>query len=227
MSVSVAGYKNFVGGRARGGRRRRNHGSPEPGDGRSDRRGAPRHAGGRRPGGRVGEEGDGGLAGLDPGRAPGGCSCSWPPPSRSTPRSLPRRSRRTSASRFPTPGTRFRSARQPALLCGRGPLPRRPCGRRVPGGIHLDGPPRAGRRRRPDRAVELPAHDGHLEDRSCACSRKRHDSEALGADSDYITDARGVRARRSSLLESSTSSPVTESRSVRASFAIRTSGWSR
>ena len=40
----------------------------------------------------------------------------------------------------------------------------KPAGR-VPRGLHVDHPPRAGRRRRPDRAVELPADDGGLEDR--------------------------------------------------------------
>ena len=33
-------------------------------------------------------------------------------------------------------------------------------GRRVPRGVHVDGPPRAGRRGRPDQPVELPADDG-------------------------------------------------------------------
>src|SRR5215216_3321470 len=37
--------------------------------------------------------------------------------------------------------------------------------RRVPRRLHVLDPPRAGRRRRPDRAVELPADDGDLEDR--------------------------------------------------------------
>ena len=55
--------------------------------------------------------------------------------------------------------------RQPALLRRRGAVPRGPRRRRVRQRLHLDHPPRADRRRRPDRAVELPADDGGLEDR--------------------------------------------------------------
>ena len=39
-------------------------------------------------------------------------------------------------------------------------------GRRIPARLHLDGPPRPDRRRRVDRAVELSADDGGLEDRA-------------------------------------------------------------
>ena len=87
---------------------------------------------------------------------------------------------------------------QPALLRRCGALPRRPGGRRVPCGVHVDGPPRADRRRRPDRAVELPAHDGDLEDRPCPGGGQRLCPQAVGADAADDAHARGLRARRSS-----------------------------
>ena len=61
-------------------------------------------------------------------------------------------------------------------------------GRRVPGGLHVDGPARAGRRRRPDRAVELPADDGGLEDRPGA-GHRQHDRAQARPD-----DARSPRS---------------------------------
>ena len=72
--------------------------------------------------------------------------------------------------------------RQPALLRRRGALPRRPRRRRVHEGLHVDDPPRAGRRRRSDRAVELPADDGDLEDRAGARRREHGGAEAVRAD---------------------------------------------
>ena len=56
--------------------------------------------------------------------------------------------------------------RQPAVLRGRRALPGGPRGRRVHERLHVDHPPRAGRRDRPDRALELPADDGRVEDRA-------------------------------------------------------------
>ena len=50
--------------------------------------------------------------------------------------------------------------------------------RRVPARIHLDAAPRASRRGRADRPLELPADDGRVEDRPGACRRKRRRPEA-------------------------------------------------
>ena len=71
--------------------------------------------------------------------------------------------------------------RQPALLRRRRALHGGQGGGRVPRGLHLDDPPRAGRRHRPDRAVELPDHDGRLEDRPGA-GHRQHDRPQAGAD---------------------------------------------
>ena len=51
------------------------------------------------------------------------------------------------------------------FFAGAARVPRGPGGRRVRRGLHLDDPARADRRRGPDHALELPAGDGHLEDR--------------------------------------------------------------
>ncbi len=56
--------------------------------------------------------------------------------------------------------------RQPALLRRRRALHGGQGRRRVHGGPHLLHAPRGGRRDRPDHALELPADDGHLEDRA-------------------------------------------------------------
>ena len=64
--------------------------------------------------------------------------------------------------------------------------------RRVRRGLHVDHPPRAGRRHRPDRAVELPADDGDLEDRPGA-GHRQHDRPQAGR--------RRRRSRRCKLAE--------------------------
>ena len=51
------------------------------------------------------------------------------------------------------------------FFAGAGAQPRGQGRRRVRRGLHVVDPPRADRRRRPDRAVELPADDGRVEDR--------------------------------------------------------------
>ena len=56
----------------------------------------------------------------------------------------------------------------------------KPAGR-VPRGLHVDDPPRARRRRRPDQPVELPADDGRVEDRPRAGHRE-HDRAQAGPD---------------------------------------------
>ena len=53
---------------------------------------------------------------------------------------------------------------------------------RVPRGLHVDDPPRARRRRRPDRAVELPADDGRVEDRPGAGHRQHRRAQARADD---------------------------------------------
>ena len=84
--------------------------------------------------------------------------------------------------------------RQPTLLRRRGTLSRGPCRRRVHQRLHIDHPARAGRGDRPDRAVELPAHDGGVEDRSRA-GRRQHDRAQAGRD--HPADhAQARRARR-------------------------------
>ena len=71
---------------------------------------------------------------------------------------------------------------QHPLLRGRGAAARGPRGRRVHARLHVDDPPRAGRHRRPDRALELPADDGRLEDRARARGRQRRRAQAVRAD---------------------------------------------
>ena len=83
-------------------------------------------------------------------------------------------SRRTSASRCPSPGTRRRSASDNLrFFAGAARCLEGSAAGEYMRGLHVDDPPRAGRRRRPDRALELPADDGHLEDRPRARGRER------------------------------------------------------
>ncbi len=90
--------------------------------------------------------------------------------------------------------------RQPALLRGRGACAPGPDRRRVPERLHLDDPPRAGRRDRPDLPLELPADDGRLEDRPGARGRQHGRAEARRDDSALDPEAcrnrRRVPARR-------------------------------
>ena len=72
--------------------------------------------------------------------------------------------------------------RQPALLRRRRALPRRQGRRRVPRRLHQHDPARAGRRGRLDRAVELPADDGGVEDRPGAGHRQHGGAQARRAD---------------------------------------------
>ena len=69
-----------------------------------------------------------------------------------------------------------------------------PRGHRVPRGPHLDGPPRPGRRRRVDRAVELPAVHGGLEARARARDRQHRRPQAVRPDAALRAPVR--RARR-------------------------------
>ena len=69
---------------------------------------------------------------------------------------------------------------------------------RVRGGLHLDHPPRADRRRRPDHPLELPADDGRLEDRPGAGGRQHGRPEA-GRD-DAGDDAQGSPSGAAEIL---------------------------
>ena len=81
------------------------------------------------------------------------------------------------------------------FFAGAGAHPRGPGVGRVHRGLHLDHPARAGRRRRPDRAVELPADDGGLEDRPGARGRQHDRAEAGRDDADHDGEARRARGR--------------------------------
>ena len=85
--------------------------------------------------------------------------------------------------------------RLPALLRRRGA--RHPGQRRggIHAGLHLDGPPRPGRRRRLDHALELPADDGGVEDRPGADGRQHDGAEALGDDAAHDAEARRAHRR--------------------------------
>ncbi len=72
--------------------------------------------------------------------------------------------------------------RLPALLCRRGALRQRHGGQRVPGRSHQHDPPRPDRRGGLDRAVELPADDGGVEDRTGAGRGQHRGHQAQRAD---------------------------------------------
>ena len=64
------------------------------------------------------------------------------------------------------------------------------------GRLHEHDPAGAGGRRRLDRAVELPPHDGRLEDRPGARGRQHGRAQALGADAVDVPPPRGARRGR-------------------------------
>ena len=82
------------------------------------------------------------------------------------------------------------------VLRGRLPRPGGPRGHRVPRRPHVDGPPRPGRRRRLDRALELPAVHGGLEARPGARDRQHGRAQAVGPDAAVRAAVRGARRRR-------------------------------
>ena len=86
---------------------------------------------------------------------------------------------------------------QPALLRRRRARARGPLGRRVHARLHVDDPARAARDRRRDRAVELPADDGGLEDRARARGRQRPGAQAVRADAADDAALRASSPRRS------------------------------
>ena len=194
MSVSVAQQKMFVDGEFVDALSGETMEVAEPGDGRGDRRGAAGRRGGRRPRGRRGREGVGDLAREDA-EGPDGA------PARA--RRRDRRERRGARAprvaerRQALVGRRRRAGpdvRQPPLLRRRGAEPRGQGRRRVRRGLHVDDPPRAARHRRRDRAVELPALHGGLEDGAGARRRQRPDHQARRADAAHGAALRRARA---------------------------------
>ncbi len=83
---------------------------------------------------------------------------------------------------------------QPPLLRGRGAQPRGQGRGRVRRGLHVDDPARAARRRRRDRALELPALHGDLEAGPGARRRERPDHQARRADAAHRPPLRRARA---------------------------------
>ena len=141
-------------------------------------------------------------------------------PTRSTPHGVPGAGSRraTPASRSPTPAARWTWSWTgvPLLRRGAGAAARRhDPGRRRPG-VHG---PRAARRRRADRAVELPARDRGLEARPGARGRQHGRAQAGRADAPDRAAVRIVRGR-------SRASPRASSTSSSARAASAGSGWS-
>ena len=109
----------------------------------------------------------------------GGCCCGSPTPSRRTPKSWPSWRRATPGTRSATrPGWTCRARRPASATSAAWPTRSQgdvvPVERRLPQLRH----PRAARRRRPDRAVELPADVHQLEDGSGAGRRQHRRAEA-------------------------------------------------
>ena len=81
------------------------------------------------------------------------------------------------------------------LLRRRLPRHARLGGGRISARLHLDDPPRSDRRRRLDRALELPADDGGVEARARARRRQHRRAEAVRADAADHAEARQDRRR--------------------------------
>ena len=182
MSVAVSQHKNFVGGKwvdaIEGGTME----VLNPATGETIAEVPERDAGRRRPRRRGGQDRAARVARDHSGRARRGAA-----QARRRDRGQRRGARRAGVAErrqaaLVCPRRDARLGGQPALLRGRGARARGQVGRRVHARLHLDDPPRAGRHRRRDRALELPADDGRLEDRPCARSRQRADRQAVRAD---------------------------------------------
>ena len=224
MSVTVSQHKNFVGGKwvdaSDGGTMEVLN--PSTGETIAE---VPRGtAGRRRPRGRGGEDGSAGVARDDARRARRGAAQA---------RGHDRRARRRAR------GDRVAERRQAALvregrdsglrgqhplLRGRSAPARGQVGRRVHARLHVDDPARAARDRRRDRAVELPADDGRLEDRARARGRQRPGAEAVRADA--ADDAEACRAgrRHPPARRAERDHRRRRARRRRGSSSIRTSG---
>ena len=136
------------------------------------------------------------------------------PPHRRPHRGRGRRLRRARGAELRQADQRRAERRDPgdrrllALLRRRRALPARGRRRRVPRRPHLDDPPRPGRRRRLDRALELPADDDGLEARPGARRRQHRGLQALRADAADRAEARRASSPRNCPPASSTSSPA-------------------
>ena len=166
---------------------------PQSGDGEADREGADGLREGRRPRRRVRGRGLREVGGHDSRRAEPDA------PQARRPDRAARRGARAARGGERRQADRARAVgdsvprRQPALLRRRLPVPGGEGGGRVPRGLHEHDPPRAGRRRRLDRALELPAHDGDLEDRAGARRGQHGRPQALRADAADLAAPRGAR----------------------------------
>ena len=120
-----------------------------------------------------------------------------------------------------------RRRRQPALLRRRRAHPGGQRRRRVHGRPHVDDPARADRRRRPDRAVELPADDGRLEDRPGAGGRQHGRAQAGGDDAADDAAARRAGGRAPAAGRAQRDRRRTATRPGRRSSRTRRSTWSR
>ena len=133
-------------------------------------------------------------------------------------RARARSSRRTSASRSRSRATRCRSS---PTTCASSPAGARILEGRAAGeymrGYTSMHPARAARRRRPDRALELPADDGGLEARPGARRRQHRGAQAVRADAADAAPLRRAGRPTSSRPACSTSSPATASRPARRS----------
>ena len=169
--------------RVRRRRRRRDRGGAQPGHRRGDRRRAAVDGGGRRPrrAGRRGAPSTAGRATTPGERSLALLKLADPIEEHADEIARPRGRQRGQAAQRLRRGRDPVHGRQPALLRGRRAQPGGPGGRRVRGGLHVDDPPRARRRGRPDHALELPADDGRLEDRPRP-RRRQHGRAQAGRD---------------------------------------------
>ncbi len=169
----------------------------QPGDRRGARHRAGGHEGGREQGRRGRQEGvRGGLVRL---HAEG--SAARPAQVRGSDRGARRRDReargpeRRQAGRRDALGGDPADRRQPPVLRRRRADDGGPQRRGVHGRVHELRPSRADRRRGADRAVELPADDGDLEDRTRPRDREHDRPQALRDDAADGAEARGADRR--------------------------------
>ena len=113
------------------------------------------------------------------------------------------------------------------VLRGCEPRDGRPRRQRVRGRAHLDHPARPDRRRRLDRALELPAVHGVVEARPGARDREHGRAQALGADPADAPSRSPRSSTRSCPRASSTSSRAPAARSATRSSGTRRCAWSR
>ena len=171
----------------------------DPCDRRADRRGRRRHGGRRRPRrrGRAGRVPPRRLEPDHAGRALRGARPHGRPAGGARGRVRPHRvAQHRQAAEVLERLRRPAHDRQPALLRRRRPQPRGQGVGRVPRRPDEHDPARADRRLRLDRAVELPAQHGGVEDRAGARGRQHGRAQAGRADAADGADARPPGARR-------------------------------